>query len=410
MKKICFCFQIHIPITTKSYRFLDIGQDHQYFDDGMVRERVHKVNVECLLPLLNMIKDLHIEMHRSFNVGISVSGTSLILLQKYAPDTINKLLELTQKNCIEFLSEPWSHSIVPFTNKDLLLKQINRHDKLIHTLFGKTPSVFIVHSPHGSYNIIEPIISKQKMMIFAYTNHVLDKSTQRSQLTSRPHSPKGVLFINTKISQVFHKINFNPNKHLLQEYVSRIQSRFNKNNPHLYPLIVAYNPIQLKNILDIGQVVLWKTIFKRIYHFYGFKFYLPGEIKNEMPDKYYETLLSDKVAESYHLPNLWLSDKIQRDAFRKQLRIQDLIKNVKDTSLNSNWDFLQDMDNLFFMSDHFLQPSFAATYFNPYSSPYMAYINYMNILDDLQDRLKNRTSHTIFHAGIRRKKKIEISN
>ncbi len=410
MKKFCFCFQIHIPIITTNYRFFDIGENHQYFNDEQIRERVKKINSEILLPLIDMLKETHIETYGSFKTGISISGTTLTLLQRIAPDTIVKLLELTQNNCIEFLSEPWSFSIVPFTNKDLLLKQIDRHDELINILFGKTPSVFIANSPLGSYKNIEPIISRHKKRIFAYTNFVLNRSTPRIELTSKPHSPKGVLFINTKMSQVFQKIDFHPDKHLLQVYASRVHSRLNKNNPHLYPLIIVYNPIQFNKPFDISQIVLWKTIFKRIHHFYGFKFSLPGEISDQTPENIYETWPADKLADYYRLPDLWLSNKLQRDAWKAQLHIRDLIKNEYNTLLNSNWDFLQDMNNLFFMDDHFLKPSFAARYYSPYSSPYMAYTNYMNILDDMQTRLEKKTVHPIYKPEIRKKKKATTSH
>ncbi|MDR3559787.1 MAG: alpha-amylase, partial [Candidatus Pacebacteria bacterium] len=33
MPSICFYFQVHQPMRIKKYRFFDIGQDHNYFND-----------------------------------------------------------------------------------------------------------------------------------------------------------------------------------------------------------------------------------------------------------------------------------------------------------------------------------------------------------------------------------------
>ena len=53
-----------------------------------------------------------------------------------------------------------------------------------------------------------------------------------------------------------------------------------------------------------------------------------------------------------------------------------MLQQAINSPLLSEWENIQDMDNLFFMSDNFFKDSFAAKYFNPYSSPYLAYINY----------------------------------
>ena len=33
MKSICFYFQVHQPQRLKDYRFFNIGEDHDYYDD-----------------------------------------------------------------------------------------------------------------------------------------------------------------------------------------------------------------------------------------------------------------------------------------------------------------------------------------------------------------------------------------
>ena len=54
---------------------------------------------------------------------------------------------------------------------------------------------------------------------------------------------------------------------------------------------------------------------------------------------------------------------------------------------------LQTSDHLYYMCTKWFSDGDVHRYFNPYESPYEAYINYMNIIDDLSQRVKNERGH-----------------
>ena len=58
-----------------------------------------------------------------------------------------------------------------------------------------------------------------------------------------------------------------------------------------------------------------------------------------------------------------------------------------DATLLKDWDYLQTIDHFYYMCTKFFSDGEVHKYFNPYSTPYEAFINYMNILSDFKIRL-----------------------
>lgn len=390
MRKTCFCFQIQIPAMPRNFRFFEMEQNHQYFSDSQIRAHVRKVEANILSPFLEMLKALSIETKDRFKAGISISGNTLVLLQKIVPDTITKLDELVKNNCIEFLSEPWSHSILPFLDENLLLKQADRHDKIVNNLFGITPKVFIKHYPGGSVTNFATTTEIQKTGIFSYANHRLLSNNKAEYSGLVPSDSGNLLLINNRVGKILQKIDFDPNRHLLEQYISKILTDINRSLSHLYPLIAVYNPVKSYKPFHMNQMVIWKKVITRLLHLYGYQFTLPNEMLILVKPTIAASSQSIKNPKDYHLSDFWLSNSMQHDALKKQLEILQLMQQVKSISLQAKWDYLQDMDNLFFMSNKYFNTKFQAHHFTPYANPYDAYINYMNVLDGLILRLKKK--------------------
>ena len=52
-----------------------------------------------------------------------------------------------------------------------------------------------------------------------------------------------------------------------------------------------------------------------------------------------------------------------------------------------DWKYLQSSDHFYYMSTKFFTAGATQAYFNPYETPYDAYINYMNVLSDFAIRV-----------------------
>jgi alpha-amylase len=83
----------------------------------------------------------------------------------------------------------------------------------------------------------------------------------------------------------------------------------------------------------------------------------------------------------------WLGNAMQRDAARKLYDLETGVRRRKDEKLLRTWRMLQTSDHFYYMCTKWFSDGDVHRYFNPYESPYEAYINYMNLLDDFSHSL-----------------------
>jgi alpha-amylase len=83
----------------------------------------------------------------------------------------------------------------------------------------------------------------------------------------------------------------------------------------------------------------------------------------------------------------WLGNDLQKDAFNRLYSLTDKVNRCTDDRIHKDWKYLQSSDHLYYMSTKFFSDGEIHAYFNPYESPYDAYINYMNVLSDFSIRL-----------------------
>jgi len=59
-----------------------------------------------------------------------------------------------------------------------------------------------------------------------------------------------------------------------------------------------------------------------------------------------------------------------------------------DADLTRDWNYLQASDHFYYMSTKWFSDGAVHHYFNPYGSPYEAFLNYMNVLSDFLIRVR----------------------
>ena len=83
----------------------------------------------------------------------------------------------------------------------------------------------------------------------------------------------------------------------------------------------------------------------------------------------------------------WLGNELQDEAFSKLFLTWDKVKTSDDPDILSDWGKLQTSDHFYYMCTKWFSDGSVHKYFNPYSSPYEAFINYMNVLSDFIIRI-----------------------
>ena len=85
----------------------------------------------------------------------------------------------------------------------------------------------------------------------------------------------------------------------------------------------------------------------------------------------------------------WLGNELQQDAFNKLYGLEEKLSILDDPALWGDYGHLQESDHLYYMCTKFFSDGEVHKRFNPYDTPYEAFINYMNVLSDFIIRVNN---------------------
>ena len=81
---------------------------------------------------------------------------------------------------------------------------------------------------------------------------------------------------------------------------------------------------------------------------------------------------------------------MQDSAIEMAYKLEKHIKASKDPALIDIWRKLLTSDHFYYMCTKWFSDGDVHKYFNPYDSPYDAYVVYSNVLNDLRETLKQR--------------------
>ena len=85
----------------------------------------------------------------------------------------------------------------------------------------------------------------------------------------------------------------------------------------------------------------------------------------------------------------WLGNELQQDAYNKLYALEEKLSLADNEALWADYGHLQEIDHLYYMCTKFFSDGEVHSRFNPYSGPYDAFINYMNVLSDFSIRVNN---------------------
>jgi alpha-amylase len=84
----------------------------------------------------------------------------------------------------------------------------------------------------------------------------------------------------------------------------------------------------------------------------------------------------------------WLGNELQVAALDKLYSLTGKVNKCEDALIKKDWEYLQSSDHFYYMATKFFSDGAVHAYFNPYETPYDAFMNYMNVLSDFEIRLK----------------------
>lgn len=389
MKTICLYFEIHQNIQLKRYRFFDIGTDHYYYDDHEDERLITDVANRSYMPALEALGEMLKEHPGFFKVAFSLSGVGMEQLEIHAPQVLEKLQELNQTGCVEFLAEPYSHGLASLANEESFAKEVKRQCQKMKEYFGKEPKVL-----RNSSLIYSDDIGAQaaqmgfKGMLTEGARHVLGwKSPHYVYNCALAPNLKLLLRdvnLSDDISLRFSNVDWEGYPLFADNYVDRIANF--PGEEHVVNIFMELSALGVaqplsSNILDFLKA-LPECAKQR-----GLTFSTPSEICDTMasvgaldvPDTLSWTDEERDVSS-------WLGNPMQREAFNKLYSVADRVRIADDPRINQDWDYLQASNNFRQMTT---KPSQVGIDRGIYASPFDAFTNYMNILGDFIARVNS---------------------
>ncbi|MFT4326733.1 MAG: glycoside hydrolase family 57 protein [Candidatus Woesearchaeota archaeon] len=394
MVAINFYFQVHQPFRLRQYSVFDIGHNRNYFDETKNRDVMLKVAQKCYLPMnalllrqINKYKD----SDRKFKVTFSISGVALEQFSLYAPEVLESYKKLAQTGCVEFLSETYYHSLSFLYSRKEFEDQIKKHDALIEKYFGVKPRVFrnteLIYGNEVAHEVeklgFDAVIGES-------IDHILDWKSPNFVYQPYGCSSIKLLLKNYKLSDDiafrFSNRDWESWPLTTETYCEWLNSMHG--NAELVNLFMDYETFGEHQWEDTGIFNFMERLPEEFFKHSDNTFVTCSEAISRFPVR--ETLdypYLTSWADTERDLSAWLGNKIQNSSIEELYKLEKRVKDSKDLDLLDDWQKLTTSDHFYYMCTKWFNDGDVHKYFNPYDSPYDAFIAFMNVIQDIKLRL-----------------------
>ncbi|MFA5849721.1 MAG: glycoside hydrolase family 57 protein [Bacteroidales bacterium] len=391
-KTICFYFQVHQPDRLRVYRFFDIGNDSHYYDDFANKTILRRVAERCYMPANQLVLDLIRQHKGAFKIAYSISGAALDQLARYSPEVIESFKELAKTGCVEFLAETYSHSLSSLISPAEFKEQVEQHSTAIESLFGQKPKVFrnteLIYSDKIGAMVADMGFSA---MLTEGAKHILGWKSPNYLYTNAINPRLKILLRNFNLSDdiAFRFSDKSWAKWPLtsDKYVSWLSNSLEKDE--VVNLFMDYETFGEHQRASSGIFQFLKHLPEAILSNTNFEFCTPTEVCiKHQPAAPLHVPYAISWADEERDTSAWLGNELQNEAFNKIYSAERQVKASNNVTLLSDFRKLQQSDHFYYMCTKFFSDGAVHNYFNPYDTPYEAFINYMNVVSDFLIRVE----------------------
>ena len=395
-KSICLYFQVHQPARLRLYRFFDIGKDSHYYDDFANRTILRRVAQKCYLPMNALLLELIEANKGAFKVAFSISGSVLEQFDRYAPEVIESFRKLAQTGSVEFLSETYYHSLASLASESEFKHQVLKHKAAIEHYFGVTPKAFrnteLVYS-----DAIGEMVHEMgfKTMLTEGAKHVLGWKSPNFVYTCAQASGLKLLLKNSTLSDDiafrFSDRSWSDWPLTGDKYLAWLKAA--AQNDDIVNLFMDYETFGEHQKAASGIFDFMRALPQIVLADGEFEFVTPSQAtKKHRPVGELDVFDPISWADEERDVTAWLGNELQNDAFNKLYDQTEKLGLLNDEALWADFGHLQESDHFYYMCTKFFSDGAVHKYFNPYDTPYEAFINYMNVLSDFILRVDDAIS------------------
>ena len=393
MPSICLYFEVHQPLRLNHFSVFNIGANHDgssdYFNKKLNQEIFEKVAKKCYLPTNKILLDLINKYDGKFRVSFSLTGTFIEYCERYMPSVLDSFKDLFATGAVDLIEETYYHSLSSmYDDLDEFETQVTMHRQMIKRIFNYEPKIF-----RNTETIYDNRIAR-KITKLGYKGII----TEGADKILGWRSPNFIYKpVNTNIKVLMRNYKLSDD----------VGFRFSTRNWSGFPLTADKYANWMSN--SFGDVINlfmdYETFGEHQWIETGiFEFlkHLPGEVfKHDALDfatvseavERYQPVGDIDVpwaiswADEDRNVSTWLGNDMQKACFDELKNIGRKLKEKGNERLLKTWRRLQTSDHLYYCSTKGLADGAVHAYFSPYDNPYEGFMNYMNILQDLKQRV-----------------------
>ncbi len=388
-KSICLYFQVHQPTRLRLYRFFDIGKDSHYYDDFANRTILRRVAQKCYLPMNQQMLELINKNKGKFKIAYSISGSALEQFQRFCPEVIASFKALAETGKVEFLAETYYHSLASLASESEFRAQVEKHAAKIEELFGVKPTAFRNTELIYSNGIGEMVYDMgYKTMLTEGARHIMGWQSPNYVYTGETQPKLKLLLRNYTLSDDI-AFRFSQNKVTAEQYVGWLKD--NAKEGDIVNLFMDYETFGEHQGAESGIFDFMRELPAAVIKDGTFNFVTPSEATKKYK-AVSDIAVDDPISWADEERDLtaWLGNELQNEAFKKVYAMTEKLSIVNDPELWDDFGHLQESDHFYYMCTKFFSDGEVHKYFNPYDTPYEAFINYMNVISDFQIRLDEK--------------------
>ena len=370
MKNVVFYFEVHQPRRLRTYRLNEIGRNHDYFWESKNKEIFQRAADRCYIPATRLF------IEKGIRASFSLSGTFIEQALEYRPEVIDVFKEYFSSGLGELIAETYYHSLASIWDRDEFKEQVREQERVLRDIFKIKPITFRNTELIYSDTIADYVSSLGYRNILAEgTEQVI--SGHSPNLVYRSPSKLNLFLRNFRLSDdiSFRFSNWGWNEYPLtaDKYAKWIDDSMGD----LANLFMDYETFGEHQVAETG--------------IFGFLERMPIEFKErniqmltvneaaEMFEKREVVSVKELIswADTNRDTSPWLGNDMQKEAFSE-------MQKLRDNGNRSLWRHLQTSDIVYYMSTGTSPDQIVHEYFNPYKSPYYAFLSYMSILEDFR--------------------------
>ena len=401
-KSICLYFQVHQPTRLRLYRFFDIGKDSHYYDDYANRNILKRIVSRCYLPMNELLLQAIKDSKGAFKVAFSISGSAIEQFDRYAPEVIDSFKALADTGCVEFLSETYYHSLSSLAvNFQEFEHQVSKHKMAIESHFGVTPVTFRNTELIYSDKIGEEVYKLGfKTMLTEGARHIVGWKSSNFIYNNSLQPKLKLLLRNYSLSDDiafrFSDKGWGGWPLTAEKFTEWLKA----SEGDIINLFMDYETFGEHQDASCGIFDFMKALPAAVLGTGTMEFVTPARASRK-----HKSAGSLSVPEAISWADeerdvsAWLGNELQQEAFNKLYGLTEKLGIVNDPQLWNDFGHLQESDHLYYMCTKFFSDGEIHKRFNPYDTPYEAFINYMNVLSDFIIRVDDAVAECTVKAA-----------